>query len=61
VVYNKDPRVLKLHLPMAHNFRPPRQTGPLRWDVPGIFRTGGVEIRRPGAVRYVDGIYNPSS
>jgi hypothetical protein len=24
--------------------------------VPGIFRLGGVEIRRPGAVRYVDGI-----
>jgi hypothetical protein len=26
------------------------------FDIPGIFRLGPVEIRRPGAVRYVDGI-----
>jgi hypothetical protein len=32
------------------------QTAPLRFDVPGIFRTGGVEIRRPGSMRYLDGI-----
>jgi hypothetical protein len=32
------------------------QTGPITFDIPGIFRIGGVEIRRPGAVRYVDQI-----
>jgi len=56
VVYRRDPRVLKFHLPMPHQFQPIWQTGPLVYDVPGIFRTGGIEIRRPGAVRYVDGI-----
>jgi hypothetical protein len=56
VVYKKDPRVLKLHLPMPHRFLPVWQTGPMVFDVPGIFRLGGVEIRRPGSVRYVDGI-----
>lgn len=56
VVYRKDPRVLKLHLPMPHRFLPVWQTGPIVFDVPGIFRLGGIEIRRPGAVRYVDGV-----
>jgi hypothetical protein len=56
VAYRRDPQVLKLHLPMPHKFLPVWQTGPIRFDVPGIFRTGGVEIRRPGAVRYLDDI-----
>jgi hypothetical protein len=56
VVYKRDPRVLKMHIPMPHRFLPVWQTGPITFDVPGIFRLGGVEIRRPGAVRYVDGI-----
>ena len=56
VVYRRDPQVLKLHLPMSHRFMPVWQTSPLVFDVPGIFRLGGLEIRRPGAVRYVDGI-----
>lgn len=54
VAYQRDPSVLKLHLPMPHRFLPPFQTGPLRWDIPGIFRTGGVEVRRPGSMRYAD-------
>lgn len=56
IVYRRDPQVLKLHLPMRHRFLQVWQTGPLVFDVPGIFRLGGTEIRRPGAVRYVDGI-----
>jgi hypothetical protein len=56
VAYKKDPRVLKMHIPMVHRFLPVWQTGPLVFDIPGIFRLGPVEIRRPGAVRYVDGI-----
>lgn len=56
IVYRRDPSVLKLHLPMTHRFMPVYQTGPLVFDVPGIFRLGGLEIRRPKAVRYVDGI-----
>ena len=56
VAYRRDPQVVKLHLPMPHRFQAPWQTGPLVFDVPGIFRTGGVEIRRPKAFRYGDGI-----
>ncbi len=56
VAYKKDPRVIKMHIPMVHRFLPIWQTGPMVFDIPGIFRLGPVEIRRPGAVRYVDGI-----
>jgi len=56
VAYRRDPSVVKLHMPMTHRFLPVWQTGPLRFDVPGIFRTGGVDIRRPGAFAYLDGI-----
>ena len=54
VAYRRSPDVLKLHLPMAHTFLPVWQTGPMTFDVPGIFRLGGLEIRRPGAMRYLD-------
>jgi hypothetical protein len=56
IAYKKDPAVLKMHMPMPHHFLPVWQTGPITFDIPGIFRIGGVEIRRPGAVRYVDQI-----
>jgi hypothetical protein len=56
IAYRKDPSIVKLHIPMPHKFLPVWQTTPLRFDVPGIFRTGGVEVRRPGSVRYADGI-----
>lgn len=56
VAYRRDPRVLKLHVPMPHRFLPVWQTGPITFDIPGIFRTGSVEIRRPAAMRYLDGI-----
>jgi hypothetical protein len=59
VVYRRDPDVLKMHIPMPHRFLPVWQRGPIRFDVPGIFRLGGLEIRRPKAVRYVDGILSP--
>lgn len=56
IAYVNAMDVLKLHLPMPHRFMPVYQTGPMSFEVPGIFRTGGVEIRRPGAVSYLDGI-----
>lgn len=58
VVYRRDPQVLKMHIPMPHRFLPVWQTGPMSFDVPGIFRLGGLEIRRPKAVRYVDGVFD---
>ena len=56
IAYTRDPQVLKLHRPMPHRFLPVWQTGPIVFDIPGIFRLAGLEIRRPGAIRYLDGI-----
>lgn len=55
VAYKRTARTMVMHLPMPHKFLPVWQNGPMNFMVPGIFRTGGTEIRRPGAVRYADG------
>lgn len=59
IAYRRDPQVLKLHIPMPHRFLPVWQRGPMTFDVPGIFRLGGVEIRRPASFRYLDHIGAP--
>ena len=56
VGYRRNPEVLKLHMPMPHRFLPVFQSGPLRWDIPGVFRLGGLDIRLPNEVTYTDGI-----
>ncbi|GAA4180338.1 DUF2184 domain-containing protein [Shinella granuli] len=56
IAYRRDPQVLRLHIPMPHRFLPVYQDGPLRWVVPGVFRLGGLDIRRPAEVKYRDGI-----
>lgn len=56
VAYRRDPQVLKLHIPMPHRFLPLYQQGPLNFVVPGVFRLGGLDIRKPKEVRYGDGI-----
>jgi hypothetical protein len=56
VAYRRSPDVLKMHIPMPFRFLPPWQKGPFQFDVPGIFRLGGVDIKRPKSVRYLDGI-----
>ena len=56
VFYRRDPEVLKFHLPMPHRFLPPFQKGSMTWEIAGILRTGGVEIRLPKAMSYLDGI-----
>jgi hypothetical protein len=56
VAYANRQDVVKLHLPMPHRFLAPATTNNIQFDVPGIFRTGGVEVLRPGAFRYLDGI-----
>lgn len=56
VVYKNDPEYVRLHLPMPHQFLPVYQDGWGHWEVPGIFRTGGVELVSPLSVRYLDGI-----
>jgi hypothetical protein len=56
VAYRRDPNVVKLHIPMPHRFLPVWQSGPIRWEVPGIFRLGGTDVRRPKEMLYVDGL-----
>lgn len=56
VAYANRQDVAKLHLPMPHRFFPVYQGGPFQFEVPGAFRTGGVEVLRTGAFRYLDGI-----
>lgn len=55
VTYTRRPDVVKLHIPMAHQFLEAQQDV-LHYLVPGVMRVGGVDIRRPGAFRYRDGI-----
>lgn len=54
VTYTRRPDCVKLHLPMPHRFLPVQNKGALYFEVPGVFRLGGVDIRRLGTVRYRD-------
>ena len=57
VTYWRDPTVVKMHMPMPFQFVGGIwRDGPMLWKVPGAFRFGGVDIKRPAAFRYVDGI-----
>jgi len=55
VAYTKDPDALVLHVPMALRFLPV-QTDGLDYVVPGMFRLAGLDVRRKGALRYMDGV-----
>ena len=55
IAYERNPRVLKLHMPMPLRFWPPQQWL-LSYVVPAAFRLAGLEIRLPKAIRYVDGV-----
>jgi hypothetical protein len=55
VVYRRDPSVLKMHMPMPLQFIAPQAVN-LEVKVLGMFRFAPVNIRRPGAVRYITGV-----
>ena len=61
VVFRRDPEVLRFHLPMPHRFLPPWQKSSMTWEVAGIMRTGGLEIRLPKAISYLDGIVDTTT
>lgn len=61
VAYRNDADYVKLHLPLPHRFLPVYQDGPMNWTVPGIFRTGGVEMLTTAATRYLDVISEPAA
>lgn len=56
VAYWRDPLAVRFHLPLPFRFLSPFQISSMAWEVAGIMRTGGTEIRLPGAFRYVDGL-----
>ena len=56
VAYKNDENYVRLHLPMPHQFLPVYQDGPLSFQIPGIFRTGGLEFMTTATVFYLDGI-----
>lgn len=55
VAYRRDPSVVKMHMPMPLRFLAPQLSG-LQIEVPGMFRFAPINIRTPGAIRYVSGI-----
>lgn len=56
VAYRRDPNVVKAHIPMPHRFLEVYKAGPIRWEVPGVFRLGGTDVRRPLDISYLDAI-----
>ncbi|MCY4670318.1 MAG: DUF2184 domain-containing protein [Rhodococcus sp.] len=56
IAYENARDVLVHHMPMMFKFLPGMQVDPLTYRVIAIFRTAGLEVRRPGAFRYIDGI-----
>lgn len=56
VAYRRGPDVMKLHIPMEHQFIGEAQQNVLYFKRPGIFRLGGLDIRLKKVVSYVDGI-----
>jgi hypothetical protein len=61
VVYRRDPEVLRFHLPMPRRVLAPRQKSIMGFETGIIARTGGTEIRLPGAVAYGDEVTNVPS
>ena len=53
VGYRRAMDVVRLHLPMPLRFGTMQQWLQ-RFVIPGYFRLGGLEVRRPGAFRYLD-------
>lgn len=56
VAYRRDPEVLRFHLPMPRTVLQPRQKSIMGFETGIIARTGGTEIRLPGAMAYLDEI-----
>lgn len=46
LAYRYDPTSLAFYLPMPLRFMPVYQAGPLRFEVPGVFRAAGLNVKR---------------
>lgn len=56
VAYRKDPDVIRFHLPMPRRVLGVHQKSIMGFETGIIARTGGVEVRLPAAMNYVDEI-----
>lgn len=56
VAYRYDKEVLRGHLPLPRKVLDPRQASLMGYEQGIIARTGGTEIRLPGAMAYLDGV-----
>lgn len=56
VAWRNEVQVLELPVPMPFRFFPLYQDGPFNFVVPGLSRVGQLDVKLPGAVRYLDGI-----
>ena len=56
VAYRYDREVLRGHLPLPRKVLDPRQASLMGYEQGIIARTGGTEIRLPGAMAYLDGV-----
>lgn len=56
VAYRYDREVLRGHLPLPRRVLDPRQASLMGYEQGVIARTGGTEIRLPGAMAYLDGV-----
>jgi hypothetical protein len=56
LAYDNSREVVQFHLPGPHEFLPAFQKSSMTWEVAGIMNIGGVEVRRPKAMAYRDGI-----
>ncbi|RJX83488.1 DUF2184 domain-containing protein [Pseudomonas sp. LS-2] len=61
VAYRKDPEVLRFHLPMPRRVLAARQKSIMGFETGIIARTGGTEVRLPGAMAYLDEITAPAA
>ncbi|SDT52651.1 DUF2184 domain-containing protein [Pseudomonas prosekii] len=60
VAYRKAIDVIRFHLPMPRMVLPVHQKSIMGFETGIIARTGGVEVRLPGAMAYMDGVSEPA-
>lgn len=56
MVYTKDARYVKMHMPKTFGFEAPGTSNNVVFQVAGMLRTAGTELRIPKSHLYVDGV-----
>lgn len=60
VAYRNEKDVIRFHLPMPRLVLPVHHKSIMGFETGIIARTGGVEVRLPGAMAYMDGVSEPA-